>query len=189
MSNAITVQHQKNHPVPRTGFVYDSQIRGFDASFWDTLAGAPSAVANNLRLNVATVASYTQFKFGVFQFSVNVPTTPSAGEAKQWGLLLPNAATIGAMYFEITGATFRAVTFDDDGTSQTTNLTWGGEGAQQVFEIEWEATYIIFKRAGTAVATHQTRVGTMPLPLYLRNADADNTDFAYIAAKDTAQYV
>ena len=190
MGSAKISVNASGQAIPRTGFTYDCLYRGLDASFWKTIAATVSATGNKIRLaSGGNIVSYTQFKFGVFQFALNVPTTPSAGEAKKWGLLMPAAATIGSMYFEITGATFRAVSYDDDGTVQTTTLTWGGEAAEQVFEIEWESDYVIFKRAGTVVATHQTRVGKSPLPLYLINSDADNTDLGYITIKETAQYV
>lgn len=176
--------------VPRTGFMYDVTTRGLDASFWKTLSGTPSVSSNKLRLTSAAITSYTQFKYGTFRFAVNVPTTPSAGEAKKWGLLAPSAATVGAAYFEITGATFRAVSYDESGTAQTTTITWDSwETVETIFEIEWEKDFVIFKVAGTAVATHQTRVGNVPLPLYLINSDADNTDTGYITIKETAQYV
>lgn len=188
-TSSISVNKQ-GQDSPRTGFTYSPLLRGLDASFWKTIAATVSVVSNKIRLaSGGNIASYTQFKYGIFRIPVNVPTTPSAGEAKKWGLLLPDAATVGSMYFEITGSTFRAVSYDEDGNAQTTTLTWGGEATEQVFEIEWEPDYIIFKRAGTVVATHKTRVGSVPLPLYLINSDADNTDVGAITIKETAIYV
>ena len=183
-SSQINV-NKASQDVLRDGLIYDVQTRGLDAVFWKTLAATLSVASNKIRMaSGGEIVSYTQFKHGRFQFALNVPTTPSAGEAKKWGLLNPGSATTGAMYFEITGATFRAVSYDNGGTVQTTTLTWGGEATEQVFEIEWGEDFVIFKRAGTAVATHQTRVGTVPLPLYLINSDADNTDLGYIFAFD-----
>ncbi|MBI4136861.1 hypothetical protein HY469_02250 [Candidatus Roizmanbacteria bacterium] len=190
MGNATISVNKSGQEVPRSGLVYDPIIKGLDASFFKTIAATASIVSNKIRLTSGgNIASYMQFKYGIFRIALNVPTTPSAGEAKKWGLLLPAAAAIGSMYFEITGTTFRAVSYDEDGNAQTTTLTWGGEGAEQVFEIEWESDLIIFKRAGTPVATHQTRVGNVPLPLYLINSDADNTDVGYLAIKETGIYV
>lgn len=182
--------NDKGQAIPRSGFAYDCLVRGLDASFWKTIAATVSAASNKIRLaSGGNICSYTQFKYGIFQFAVNVPTTPSAGEAKKIGLLLPSAPTVGAMYFEITGATFRAVSFDENANAQSTTLSWAGEATEQVFEIEWEPDYIIFKRAGTAVATHQTRIGNIPLPFYLINSDADNVDLGYAMAKEAAIYV
>jgi hypothetical protein len=191
MGSAATINvNSKGQSVPRTGFSYDVVQRQLDASFWKTLANTVTAASNKIRLaSGGSVASYTQFRYGIFRFALNVPTTPSAGEAKKWGLLLPSAVTTGSMYFEIAGAVFKCVSYSDSGTAQSTTVTWSGEGAETLFEIEWEPDYVIFKVAGVVVASHQTRVGTTPLPLYLLNSDADNTDLGYITIKETAIYV
>lgn len=184
----MTKELQAGH---RAGFVYDVAQRGLDASFWKTIAATASIASSKLRLNGGgNVASYTQFKYGIFQFLVNVPTTPSVGEAKKWGLALPGTPTRGSAYFEIVGAVFNAVSYDDDGNAQTTAITWDSwETAETLFEIEWEKDYVIFKVAGTVVASHQTRVGKMPVPIYILNSDADNTDFGSFIIKETASYV
>jgi len=189
-SSKINVNAQ-GQATPRTGFSYDMTVRQLDASFWKTITGAGAMASNKLRLNADTLASYTQFKYGRFQFLVNVPTTLSAGEAKKWGLLSPGNVAAGSAYFEIVGAVLNAVSYDDDGTAQTTAITtsFPGAAAEYLYEIEWEDDYVIFSISGTVVASHQTRVGTHPLPLYLHNADADNTDFGNITIKETAQYV
>lgn len=180
----------KGEYLPRAGVMYDVQMRGWDTSFWKALSGTPSVASNKLRLNADTIGSYYQFLFGIFDFAVNVPTTPSSGEAKKWGLLNPNNATGGSAYFEIVGSVFRAVSYDDDGNAQTTVITWGGwETSETLFRIEWERGYIIFSVAGTVVATHLTRVGKSPLGLYLINADSDNTDLGYINAKEFAHVI
>lgn len=190
MGSAQTAVNFKGQDTPRSGFSYDCLQRGLDASFWKTIAATVSAASNKIRLaSGGNIASYTQFKYGIFRFGLNVPTTPSAGEAKKWGLLMPATPTVGSMYFEITGATFRCVSYDESGNAQTTTATWSGEAAETLFEIEWEKDYVIFKLAGTVIASHQTRVGNISLPLYLINSDADNTDLGYVTIKETAIYV
>ena len=185
MANPATNKDEKGREVTTRGMTYDVINRGFDTSFWKEIAATVSVASDKLRLaSGGNISSYTQFLYGIYRFAINVPTTPSAGEAKKWGLLNPSSPTIGSIYFEITGATFRAVSYDESGTAQTTTLTWSGEAAEQVFEIEWGPTYIIFKQAGTAIATHTTRVGNVTLSLYAINSDADNTEFGYITIKD-----
>lgn len=189
-SAAQIAVNKQSQAIPRAGFHYDVITRGLDASFWKTIAATVSLATNKIRLaSGGEITSYTQFKYGIFTFALNVPTTPSAGEAKKWGLLLPGAPTLGAAYFEIAGATFKCVTYDDGGTVQSTTVTWSGEGAETLFKIEWDEDYVIFSVAGTVVASHQTRVPKNPLPLYLDNSDADNTDLGYISIKETASYV
>lgn len=184
MANPEPARDSKGELIPRNALVHDFIVRGYDSSFWKTISGTPSIVSNKLRLSAAEINSYSQYIYGKYAFAVNVPTTPSAGEAKKIGLLNQAAPTLGAVYFEITGATFRAVSYDDAGTAQTTTLTWSGEGAEQVFQIEWEKDNIVFRLAGTVVATHKTRVGSLPQSLNLKNADADNTDTGYVMVKE-----
>ena len=170
----------------RQGYVYDVKMRGYDTSYWKTLTGTPSVASNKLRLNAEECASYRQHLYGTFTFAINVPTTPSAGEAKKWGLLNPACPTLGSIYFEIVGAVFRVISRDNDGTAETTVATWDGEAAETLFKIEWERDNIVFSLGGTVLACHKTRVGSVPLALYLINEDADNTDTGYIEVRDTA---
>lgn len=192
MTSAVQINvNADSQATPRTGFVYDLVTRGLDASFWKTIAATVSVASNKLRLaSGGNLASYTQFKYGKFGFLVNVPTTPSAGEAKKWGLLLPGDVTKGSAYFEIAGAVFKCVSYTDGGTVQSTTVTWSSwEAVETLFEIEWEKDFVIFSVAGVVVASHQTSTGKTPLPLYLLNSDADNTDFGNVTIKETAQYV
>jgi len=190
MSSTFQRRDLKDELMPRDCVVYDVQMRGYDTSFWKSLTGSPSVSSNKIRLNTMTIGSYYQFLFGTFDFAFNVPTTPSTGEAKKWGLLNPSNATGGSVYFEIAGAVFKAVSYDDDGTAQTTTLTWSSyEGAETIFRIEWERDYINFIIDGTVVATHKTRVGKTPLGLYVHNGDADNCDLGFVKVKDTAKLI
>lgn len=174
---------------PRSAVIYDVKVRQYDTSFWKTLSGAPSVVSNKLRLNQAEICSYYQFLFGIFNFAVNIPTTPSAGEAKKIGLINPSSPTLGSAYFEIAGAVFKAVSYDDDGNAETTTLTWSGEATEQIFSIKWERDTIIFSLDGVVVATHSTRVGKIIQMLSLKNADNDNTDTGYVLVKETAKMI
>ena len=175
--------------IPRDTVIYDVKMRGYDRSFWKTLTGTPSIVANKLRLNAEEAASYYQFLFGIFEFAVNVPAAPTAGDARKIGLINPSAPTRGSIYFEIVGAIFRAVSYDDDGTVQRTTLAWSGDGVEQVFKIEWEKDYIVFSLAGIALASHKARIGTIPHALYLTNENADNFDIGYVLVKECGELV
>lgn len=186
MGGNIEERDLKGELKPRSAFMVDFKMRGYSTGFWKSLTGTPAIVSNKLRLNADEIASYYQILFGKIDFAVNVPTTPSAGEAKKIGFLNPGAPTLGSAYFEIAGAVFKAVSYDDDGNAETTVLTWDGEASEQVFTIEWDRGHIIFSRAGTVVAIHKTRVGKIPQAIYLINSDADDTDVGYVLVKDAS---
>jgi len=189
MSSLPERRDSKGELIPRDTVIYDVKMRGYDRSFWKTLTGTPSIAANKLRLNVEETASYYQFLFGTFEFAVNVPTVPTIGDARKIGLINPSSPTRGSIYFEIAGTIFRAVSYDDDGNVETTVLTWSGDGAEQIFKIEWEKDYIVFSLAGVAVANHKTRIGRIPHALYLINGNADSLDTGYFLVKETGKLV
>jgi len=189
MSSPNPNRNLKGEEIPRGAVIYDPIVRGIDLSFWKKVSGTPAIASNKIRISEDTIASYYQFLYGTFDFAINVPTTPSAGEAKKFGLLNPAASTIGSIYFEIVGAVFRVVSYNDSGTAETTTGTWSGEATEQIFKIEWSKTNIVFSLGGTVVACHKTAVGTVPQALYLINEDADNTDIGYVLVKDAGQII
>lgn len=174
----------------RDGYIYDVVIKQRDTNFWKDTAGTSSATGNKLRLNAASIASYIQHIFADVEIGLNIPTTPSTGEAKHWGLRSPATDTQGAAYFEIAGAVFTAVTRDSAGTAETTTLTWSSyENAETKYRIRWEPDQVIFYINGTIVATHNTRVPQNALPLRIVNADSDNVDMGYVKVTRAASIV
>ena len=187
MANQNINRDLKQQLVNRPAVTYDPIVRGFDTSFWKEIAVTVSAASNKIRLtNGGEIASYPQFLFGTFEFAVNVPVAPTAGHARKIGLLLPSSPTKGSIYFEIDGTTFKAVSYDEDGTVQSTTLTFAGAATEKVFKIEWERDFIVFSHDGVAVATHKTRIGKIILPLYFDNSVNDNMDLGLLAIKDTS---
>lgn len=175
----------------RDGYVYDVIIKQYDTSFWKTTTGTPAVSSNKLRFNAAAASSYLLHQYGDYEFAVNIPTTPSTGEAKQFGLRAPSTDTLGAAYFEIVGAVFQVVTIDDGGTAETTAVTFDDDwdGAETKYRILWEPDRVQFMVDGVIVATHTTRVPTNALPLRIVNSDSDNTDIGYVAVRRAAAIV
>lgn len=181
----------------RDRLMYDPVVKGYDSSFWKTTAGTPSATGGDLRFNAAGAASYSQYVYGDYEFQVNVATTPSAGEAKVWGLRNP-ASSRGGIYFEITGATFQVVSVSDDGnTTDTTAVTWNDKsqtynGNMTKFRIVWEPHQIRFyvDTIEAAVATHKgASIGSLPLALRIDNSDADNMDVDFVLASKIGKLI
>lgn len=191
----MSILKDSNQTV-RDRLVYDPVVKGFSNLFWATTSGAPTASGGDLRLNAAAIASFSQYVYGDFEFQVNIATTPSAGEAKHWGLRNP-ASSRGAMYFEITGATFQAVSVSDDGnTTNTTAVTWNDKGKtyngnMTKFRIVWtkESVKFYVDTIEAAVAEHITSAGSLPLALRLSNTDADNMDVDFIIGQSIGKIV
>lgn len=186
---------QDHSPINvRDRLMYDPVIKGYDQSFFKTTAGTPSTSGGNLRFNAAAASSYSQYVYADLVIEANVATTPSTGEAKIWGFQNEADQTMGAAYFEITGATFRAVTYSDDRTAQTTSITWNSrsetwEAVMVSYRILWEKGSVKFyvttgNDFGDPFATHTTSTPTVPLAIRLDNEnDSDNFDVDWILVK------
>lgn len=175
----------------RNGYTYDVIIKQLDSAFWRTETGTPTISSNKIRLTSARISSFVQHLYGDYEIALNIPTTPSSGEAKTWGLRLPGTDSLGAIYFEIAGAVFTCVSIDDGGTSETTTLTWNSyEGSETKFRFTWEPGRIQFLIDGVVVATHTVRVGTNALPWRIDNSnDSDSTDLGLVIVRRAAAIV
>jgi len=177
--------------------VYAVQTRGFDTSFWKDLgANIPTVVSNKIRINDGDIQSYSQYKYGIYEFAINFLSTPSSGEAKVWGLRWPNT-TRDAIYFEVSGSTFQVVTRNDEGTATTTTVTWNAwEGSEVIFRFHWTPNTVTFTIDNVVVADHNVSEGhnlpsgsSLPLPLRLDFNDAENIDTGYVAVRDAGEII
>jgi hypothetical protein len=174
-------------------------VKGADTTFWKAIAGTLSVSGSSLLFNADTDASYIQHKFGHYVFSVNVPVKPTAGDARKFGLINAANPTKGSVYFETTGTTFQAVSYDNFGNTKATSITWNDTDWSAhaiLFEILWEQDHIVFIVNGSVVATHvnspagnygatsTNQVGTIPQVLYIHNGNADNMLVAYVEVRN-----
>lgn len=172
----------------REGYTYDAVVKGADTTFWANVEGAMAAVAGKLRVNADEIASYLQHRFGRFIFAINVPTIPAAGTTRLWGLRNVGAPTRGAAYFEQDTSTtvLFARSYDNSGTLQSTSITADTDwyGAEVEYIINWEKDRIQFQVNDSdgyrTLATHVTRVGTLPLALNVMDTVAENLDVGYV---------
>lgn len=168
-------------------YTYDFTVKGADTTFWSQITGTLTAVGGKGRLNADRIASYVQHLFGRFIFAVNIAAVPTASDNRIIGLRNPGAPTRGSAYFWGDSVAFKAVSYDNWGTAQTTTLTFDSDWATKEVEyiINWEPGQIMFQVNDSdgyrTLATHNTRVGDLPLALDINNAVADNMDIGYIS--------
>ena len=177
--------------------MYSVQMRGFDTSFWKDLgANTPTIVSNKMRISNGDIASFSQYKFGIYEFAINFASTPSGSEAKVWGLRWPNT-TRDAIYFEVAGSVFRVVTRNDEGTATTTVVTWNAwEGSEVIFRFHWTLNSVVFTIDDVQVATHNVgnkdnlpSGSSLPLPWRLDFNDVENSDVGYVAVRDAGEII
>jgi len=110
--------------------------------------------------------------------------TAATNSNKIWGLIQLNKGL--KCYFELRGDTLLAVTSDDSGTAQETDITWlaAWTAADITFEFDWDCgSGVKFMVNGNQVAYHDVTIPRSSMNLYLYNEFADNFDFEYIEAK------
>src|SRR3990167_8053225 len=187
-------EQQDNADVIREGFLYDPAVKCIDANFWKDIAGTSTVSTGDIRLNQDEITSYSQYRYADLTMCVNIATTPSAGEAKVWGFRNEGAKTLGAAYFEITGTTFRAVTYNDEGATTATNITWNSRGqtweaVMATYRILWTKQSVKFFITTLAAPTaegdfyveHKANVPSVPLAINIDNEnDADNLDIDWV---------
>ncbi len=176
----------------RDGYVYDPKIKEYDTSFWKSTTGTPAFSTPIVRYNADASASFGQHIFADVEFNLTVPVKPTAAQARFWGLRFPVGTGFGAIYFEVTGTTFQAVSVGPAGTSETTAITWvdGTWTAAAIsYRIRWENDEVRFYVNGTLYATHVAQVPQTPLPLMISNSASDNLDLNYLAVRRSAAII
>ena len=176
----------------RDGYVFDPMIKGYATDFWKTLTGTPAMSSNVLRFTSAKAESYIQHIFGEYEFLLNVPVKPTAGDSRQWGLMNPSSTNFGAIYFDISATVFSLKSYDDNGTLTTTVLNWADAtfSAHAIkFKFRWEPDQIIAYVNDVKVATINQSSPSNALGLYINNGVADNMDLSYILVHKAAAIV
>jgi len=165
---------------------FDPALYGIDDSFWKVVSGTPAIAGSNIRISAAELKAYRTFRFGGYRMTVNVPTAPTGGDAREWGL--ENAALGETARFEIAGTVFKAVTIDKDGNSTSTTIVWDAtwHTADVLYEIVWRENYVQFLVAGDVKATHERADNRpiFPMNLYIHNTNADNFDIVGIEVSE-----
>ena len=170
----------------RDGYTYDPIIKGADTTFWAAITGILSVASNKLRFNADRHASYLQHLYGDYIFRANIPTNPAASDDRIIGLRIPAAPTVGSVYFEWdSDAVFSAKSYDNFGNLKKTTIAWDSDwsGSEVDYRIRWEKDRIQFHVNGVIKATHDDRIGTTPLPIDIKNVNADNLDIGSVEVR------
>lgn len=177
-------RHFQNNNV-----TFDPQIVGYDTTFWKTLSGTdPSISSNKVRINNREIASYSFYaQQGSYEYTLNVPTAPTAADVRSWGLKCPSLGNRGRIEFDVTDTTFSAKVFDDTGTALLNSpIAWSSAwtATDTRFRIDVTEFGIDFFINETNVAKLETsNLPTLPVSLHIKNGNADNLDFTVLAVR------
>jgi hypothetical protein len=193
----------------RDSITHDPQIQGFNGSFWGVVSGTPPAISGGiLEINAATIGSYLNFTFTeLCEFVLTVPSVPTVGQARRWGLYSPAASLngqsqnnigIGSIYFDIAGTAFTVNVEDANGNVQSKTITWQSAWTNKAtqFAIAWEPDVVRFWIDQQIVATFNVTSGATaygipytPLPLYISNGASDNLGLNYLDIRRAAMMI
>lgn len=168
-------QYKNTFVMPPQGYVYDALVKGFDSSFWATVAGSPSFVSPSVLINAATIATYVQPNLGIFTFNLKIPTIPTSGDVRSWGIKNPSTddeilfvIEDDALIARVTGQT--DVVLDSDIISTDA----------QDFQITWNPESIGFSIDGVGVAAFET-ILNVPMSVYIDNQNADDIEMQSVS--------
>jgi hypothetical protein len=178
-------------------YVIDPQVYGLDPSIWKTVSGTPSVASNKYRLNAAEMLTYSQYRFGEFEFNMTVPAAPTAADNRVIGLVSKSFGNRGRIIFNFdTTGVLLAQVYDRYGNSLFSetipwNAAWTNTPA--LYRIGWSGNAIVFTVSlptGASLYTTTYQAGGNPLRLPMTvdvaNANADNLDVTSVAILHTA---
>lgn len=174
--------------MQRTTFYYDPIREGYDDSAWRTLYGAPVVAASYLDLSQSSILHYGDIARCDLTMCVNIPSTPTGGEERAWGLASYNSSNYAR--FRISGENFYAETSNGTTTTQVA-ITWQSnavetwEGNDTQYRILWEGGTAKFyiNDVQRAVITDVSVTGD-PMSLYFKNDNLDNFFIRWINVKN-----
>lgn len=167
---------------------YDPSVDGFTSgSILFTAAGAPAISGGKLRLNAAEVVSLAAFRNSSLDMAINVPTAPTAGDARSFGLEMNGGANKCRMKFDISGTVFSASVYNANGTligTKTINWSSAWTATEAIYRISFSERNVFFTVNDVIVASFldqqellaSVTLGKQPVSVFLKNENADNMD-------------
>lgn len=182
-----------------SNFIIDPQRDAVDNALWKAATGTPAVSGGKFRFNTAQGVARVNCLYGLFDFSVNFPTTgiqtpTNLTDDLAFGLKnlsLGNLSKID-VFIDQSGDSITFRTYDEFGTVQSTVLTWDTDwnSAQTIFRIGWSKNGVSLSvltngaTSFTALATHSTSIPNRPLDIFVQAVGADNFDLDFIALKN-----
>jgi len=149
---------------------------------------------NYLVFNDAEAVHYGDAVKGTYLMEVVIPTEPTAGDARKFGLYSKNRDV--GIYFEVTGTTFRGVAVDGNKNKEVTediefNSAWAGAPIE--YKIIWEAgraeLYVDrVHRATVDFSEDDLALAVHPMSLYIYNGNSDDMLVGAIEARNIYRY-
>lgn len=174
----------------RQSWTWDAQRDGYDSASWKTLAGIPAISANKLVFNAASAIQKADILMASrITFAATVPTDPTAGDSRSFGLEALNSGAY--IRFKIDGTDFTAECSDGGSLSDSCALTWDTDwaAAEAEFSIIFLPARVEFFVNGVMAGfLDNTKCPKIPLSVCVRNANADAMSVSYVTFTNAVQH-
>lgn len=176
-------------------FLWTGKVSGYDTTIWKPITGTPTLSSDKIRINAAEITTFLALKNGDVEIGITVPTAPTAGDSRFFGIYSPTLSTKGKMLFSVEDDECFVLAHDDDGTEIfKEQIVWDSDwtNAEARYRISWNANQILFSVNGTIVyQTNDTVVArlipSLPNNITIKNANSDNLDVSYLAIRTSSE--
>lgn len=184
----------------RLNFYYDPTRQGYDTTLLKTITGVPSVTGGAIRMTSAKFISYADIFKEDLTLNIKIPTAPTAGNSRSWGLEQIN---IGAkVIFNITGIVF-SVKCIYNGVTTSIVIPWLAAWTNTAvnYTIKWNGFSADFLINGvrpggatllgnfTETFINNASVPKVPLSMMVDNATADNMDVFFMEDQNVQGYI
>jgi len=162
-------------------FYYDFARQGLDADVWRTLYGNPVLGGSILVLSESSIISYADIVKGDFVFNIKIPTTPTIGVNKSFGLQAINQGAF--IQFGILDDDLLLEASDGFGNYESISVPWQTTwtNTQTNWRIKWEAGMASFYVNGVKQGTiSDISIPYGPLSTFVTNQDGDSLSFSWV---------
>lgn len=122
---------------------YDPFLYDYD-KFFLTISGNPTIVNGKMRINAAKVNTSEMVMFGSITMSISIPTAPTAGDSRIWGIYSRAYGNRNAAYFFISGTNFYVRTYNDDSSVfEQRTIPWNSDWTNT--SVKWQIRWTIDK--------------------------------------------
>ena len=106
-------------------YFYDPYLYAIDSAWFKNISGTATCIGGKIRVNSGILGTLRTFMMGEYNLRMTIPTAPSSGDSRVFGLYSRARGNRNAAYFFISGTSFFARSYgDSSGTPEQTTISW-----------------------------------------------------------------
>jgi len=165
---------------------YESFVNGYSTTtHWKTLAGTPTIASDLLVFNQDGAQSLVYSTYGKLEIRAVIPTVPTTGDSRFWGIKSELQGDESRMDFAIVDDEFLVQVYNEAGDLIVSRVCdWNSDWTAT--EVRWgikrseRDVYFTANEVLVASITNQNKLSRVPMPHYVLNENADNMTVSVI---------